>query len=81
VDEEAANDVFEQGGAFDPETVVAMARAFDQAWRQLSLGRRAEPEMTKSIAGKIIELARDGERDAERLCALTVRALGGVTEG
>jgi hypothetical protein len=37
--------------------------------------------MTKSIAGKIIELAREGERDAERLCALTVRALGGVTEG
>ena len=80
MDEEAANDVFEQGGAFDPETVIAMARAFDEAWRELSLRRRADPEMTKSIAGKIIELARGGERDAERLYALTVRALGGATE-
>jgi hypothetical protein len=80
VDDEAANNVFEQGGAFDPETVIAMARAFDKAWRELSLGRRADPEMTKSIAGKIIDLARDGERDTERLCALTVRALGGVSE-
>ena len=52
--------------AFDPEHVRAMGVAFDHACRSLRLNDTDDP-LTKLIAGKIVEAAQDGERDAIRL--------------
>ena len=51
---------------FDPEQVRAMGAAFDNACRSLRL-RDTDDPLTKLIAGKIVEEAEAGERDADRL--------------
>jgi hypothetical protein len=52
--------------AFDPEQIRAMGAAFDHACRSLRLNDTNDP-LTKLIAGKIVEAAQSGERDAIRL--------------
>jgi len=51
---------------FYPEQVLAMGLAFDNACRSLRLNDTNDP-LTKLIAGKIVEAAQAGERDADRL--------------
>jgi hypothetical protein len=56
------------GGAFDPEVITAMSAALDEACRRLG----AEPRpglMKETIATRIIELAKRGERDPTKLSA------------
>jgi hypothetical protein len=52
---------------FDPETVRAMSAAFDEACRALKLPDGAKRER-ETVAVRIIDLARRGERNAKRLC-------------
>jgi hypothetical protein len=52
---------------FDPEALRAMSIAFKQACRQLVLKQDAVTERA-AVARKIVELARQGERDMMRLC-------------
>ena len=53
-------------GEFDPETLEAMAKAFDAAYK--ALDDTDQPEMVlEIIAQRIIEAARGGERDPARL--------------
>ena len=59
---------------FDPETVAAMADAFEQACRELGLVDRSDPARD-TVARKVIEIAQAGERDAARLRERTVAAL------
>jgi hypothetical protein len=52
---------------FDPEALDAMSRALDQACDALKLPETAARER-ETVAVRIIELARRGERDPGRLC-------------
>lgn len=57
--------------AFGPEATQAMALAFDRAWLSLQsagLGREAAPAAVRDLLAKrIIEVAKRGEFDPERL--------------
>jgi hypothetical protein len=58
-------------GAYDPETLILLPRALDEAWSSLSDERRAK--MLKSdMAHRILQRASEGERDPVRLRAAAV---------
>jgi hypothetical protein len=52
--------------------VAGLSAAFDVALSELGLVDRTDPA-TLAIAKLIIELAKEGERDPERLCALALK--------
>jgi hypothetical protein len=52
---------------FDPEALHAMSAALDEACLALKLPETAAHER-ETVAVRIVELARRGERDAKRLC-------------
>jgi hypothetical protein len=56
-----------QGHRFDAETVRLMGIAYEMALVAL-LQRRREDPLREAAAHKIIELAKAGERNPERLC-------------
>jgi hypothetical protein len=56
--------------AFDPEATHAMSVAFEKACRILKLD---DAHAREAVAARIIELARSGERDPERLCENALR--------
>lgn len=62
-----------QAAAFDDAAVKVITAAFDDALRELGLERTdAKAEI---VASKIIECARSGERDPERLRELATAGL------
>ena len=56
---------------FSPEDITALATAFEDTLRTLRLADRNDP-IVLMVAKKIIELARQGERNPERLRALVI---------
>jgi len=60
--------------AFDPDDVAALTAAFDIALGKLGLVNRDDPA-TLTLAERIIELAKHGERDPERLAADAMASL------
>jgi hypothetical protein len=60
--------------SFDPGAINAMLDAFGKACALLGLVDR-EDSITETLAKMIVEQARTGERDPDRLCALTLEAL------
>jgi len=60
---------------FDPDVVRAMMVAFDKACAALGLVSKTDA-MTETIAKLVVEKARTGERDPDKLCALTLQAFG-----
>jgi hypothetical protein len=65
---------FLDGHAFDPEAIHSMGEALTGACRALGLVDRDDPA-TRLVAVKIVELARQGERDPKRLEAGVLSAL------
>jgi hypothetical protein len=63
-----------QEKVYQPETIVVMRQALDEAWAALSSDERQRTSKTE-LALRILELATRGERDPRRLRAL---AIGGV---
>jgi hypothetical protein len=58
---------FLDGHKFDPETIRIMGLAFEIA--RVALGPTDRGDLANElVARKIIELAKAGERDPERLC-------------
>ena len=57
----------ERDSSFGPDDLAAMSAAFEQALRRLGLTDRTDPA-TALVARKIIALAKQGERDPEKLC-------------
>ena len=55
-----------EGQVFDPETIESMGRALAGTCEALGL-RPGDDAITRRVALRIIELARDGERDSEQL--------------
>jgi len=60
--------------SFAPEDIASMSAAFEAALGKLCLVDRTDPIMTE-VAKLIIEFAKAGERDPERLCALALQQL------
>jgi hypothetical protein len=63
-------------GAFDPEMVKVLCVAYDKARQSLHDRGRQPHIVNEVIAGRIIALAQQGERDPDRLCAAALTALG-----
>ena len=61
--------------SFDPDTTHIMGKAFDGACKELhGIG---QSDLVKSIIAKrIIQIARNGERDPNRLCQRALQAVG-----
>ena len=61
--------------SFGPEDIANLTAAFDAALARLALTDRKAPQAT-AVAQAIIKLAKDGERDPERLRDGALRILG-----
>jgi len=60
--------------SFAPEDIASMSAAFEAALGKLGLVDRTDP-LTMEVAKLIIEFAKAGERDPERLCDLALQQL------
>jgi hypothetical protein len=58
----------------EPEASAPVLVALEWVLDALRLTDRTDP-LTKIVANKLIGLAREGERDPERLCKLTLQAI------
>ena len=66
---------FYRNATFDTDATRAMGEAFDRVCH--TLHDVAQPDLVREIVAKrIIEVARDGERDPDELCARALKALG-----
>ena len=59
---------------FGPEDIAGLTTAFEAALAKLGLVDRSDPT-TLTIAKLIIELAKAGEREPERLCDSALKRL------
>ena len=62
---------------FEPEAIERMTAAYEQALKVLQLTDRNDP-ITELVARKIIEIAKVGERDVDRLCQRALAALKSI---
>lgn len=60
---------------FSPEEANVLISAFEDALRELKLADREDP-LTLLVAKHIVELAKAGERDRNRLRKLAVQEVG-----
>jgi hypothetical protein len=60
--------------AFSPEDIIVISAAFEDTLRTLGLTDRTDPA-TDIVAKKVLELARQGERDPVQLRERVVQAL------
>lgn len=61
----------------ESDAVIAVLVAFERVREALGLADRTDP-LTMIVANKLIELAKAGERDPQRLCELTLRAIAAL---
>jgi hypothetical protein len=64
----------EHDHSFGPEDIAKLSAAFEAALSKLGLVKRDDPA-TVAVATLIIEFAKTGERNPERLCALALEQL------
>ena len=67
--------------AFEVEHIQSMHKAFDAACARLELSTGTGDRLTELVASRIIELAMDGEWNAERLTARTLAEFGIGNDG
>lgn len=61
--------------SFDSDVTNLMGKAYDKALRELH--DKGQPHLVQEIiARKIIDIAKSGERDADRMCERALMALG-----
>jgi hypothetical protein len=65
-----------QVAVFDPAATHIMGQAFDCACRSLHDIGQLDNTVKEVIAKRIVELARDGERDPNKLCEHSLQTLG-----
>jgi hypothetical protein len=61
--------------SFGPEDIANLTTAFEAALSKLGLVDRKDP-LTTTVAKAIIQLAKNGERDPERLCEGALKIIG-----
>lgn len=64
-----------QNCAFDPDTITAVASAFDAVCQTLGLANTDDP-LRELVARKVIELAQQGESSSDRLRDRTLAHFG-----
>ena len=64
--------------AFPPEVIDAMSWAFEEICERLVIPETADAPRAM-VAFRIVELARKGERDPERLRDKALKSIGGLT--
>jgi hypothetical protein len=64
-----------QGQVFDPELINALGTVFEDVLRTLKLTDRTDP-LTTIVAKRIIEVARTGECDPQRIRETVLRSMG-----
>ena len=69
--------LFHNGGAFDPEMAEAMAMVVEQVCEALSIN--GDTAARETIAIRIVELARQGERDPDKLRDRLLRGANNLT--
>lgn len=62
---------------FDPAAVEAMMAAFDKVCAALNISPTHDA-LTEQVAKKIVDQARTGERDPDKLCYMTLRGFAGL---
>jgi hypothetical protein len=62
--------------AFDDEATRVMGLAFEAACAELP-DNNLSPLVRELLAERIIEAAKRGERDPQRLCSIAISAVGG----
>jgi hypothetical protein len=67
--------------AFEPERIEAMHKAFDAVCAKLELSTGTGVQVAELVARKIIDLARAGEHDADRLAARVLAEFGIENDG
>jgi hypothetical protein len=67
--------------AFEPEQIRVMHRAFEAVCARLQLSVGSGDRLTELAGRKIIELARAGEHDADRLIARVLAEFGIENDG
>jgi hypothetical protein len=66
---------FLEGTLFPPDVVTIMGDAYDRARR--SMHDTGQPDIVREIIAKrIISMAKEGERDPQKLCEGALKALG-----
>ena len=65
---------FLKGATFDPQTIEVMSAAFEAVCASLQLLNRTDP-VTEIVARMVVEVARTGERDPERIRDLVLISL------
>jgi hypothetical protein len=65
---------FLKNTAFGPEEIALLVAAYQAALHELGLSGRSDP-VTEIVAKKVIEFAKQGERDPQQLRKRTVKAL------
>jgi hypothetical protein len=66
---------FPQTHAFGPDEIKVLTTAFEDALGTLRLANRGNPS-TEIVAKRIIDAAKNGERDPDKLCEYALEALG-----
>jgi hypothetical protein len=68
-----------QAGAFDPDALRAMSTALEEVCQTLQV--HGDQRAREVMAARIVDLARRGERDAERLRDRVLREAGATLSG
>ena len=66
--------VLDSDHSFDPDEIAILASAYENALRELRLINREDPA-TLTVAQRIVDLAKQGERNPARLRDAAVKAL------
>ncbi len=64
-----------QGGAYTPDQIALLNRAFDLALRSLSLVDRSD-RLCEIVARKVIEISKDGASDPYEIAEKAVTKIG-----
>jgi hypothetical protein len=67
--------ILEGDHSFGPEDIASLVAAFEAALSRLRLVDRSDPAAV-AVAKLIIDLAKNGERDPQKLCDGTLKILG-----
>ena len=68
---------FLEGSSFDPESLRVIVTAYEEARQALGLVDRSDP-LTETVARKIIEVAKTGERDPKVIRQRAIDDLGAI---
>jgi hypothetical protein len=67
--------ILKEDHSFGPEDIANLTAAFEAALIKIGLTDRKDP-LTTTVAKAIIQVAKKGERDPQKLCERALKILG-----